>query len=443
MAEIQPFKGIRYNKDIVPDLSIVLCPPYDVISPELQYALYHKSLYNMVRLEQGLPEAEDSLPRDKYARAAAIFRQWLGSGVLKSDLTPAIYLHHHYFLHEGDVKTRRGIIATVGLEDREKAVVRPHEGTAAVFKTDRLNLIRSCHANFSPILALYEDTKGTVTSILAKAEASHPLLRASGSVDEGHVLWAITDQASLNELFNAIADYPLYIADGHHRYETALTYRNEQLASATQPEKDNPFCSVMMTLVELTDPGVIVLPFHRLVRGVAEPTIHALQEKIQRYFDIEYLPLASPLSATILDNALKISQQGQVVIGVLGVKEGNLMVLRLHNPQTVADMMPTDRSDAYRMLDVSVLHHIILERFLGIHEEEALTYTRSELEAWQRITAGEYQLAFLLNPMDARAVKAVADATDKMPQKSTHFYPKEPAGLVINLLGGEHQGQLL
>ena len=437
MADIRPFNGIRFNQDLVKDVGAVLCPPY------MQHALYHKSPYNMVRLEHGLAQPGDSLLRDKYAYAADTFREWLGSGILKPDPSPAMYLHHHYFHDEGKVKTRRGIMAGVRLEEWEQAVVRPHEGTAAVFKIDRLNLLRSCHASFSPILSLYEDPEGNIAPILATVERNQPLLRVAGPDGEGHTLWIITDEESLQQLTEALAHHPLYIADGHHRYETALAYKKERHATSTQSDEEAVFDFVMMTLVEFSDPGLVVLPFHRLIRGVAEPAVQNLKERLLDYFDIEALPLTSPLSATILQAALRPAGEERVVIGALGLDENSLLILRLRHPDAAANIMPGDRSAAYRSLGVSILHHVIIEKLLEAGEKEGMAYTHSELEAWQRVTAGEYRLAFLLNPVDARGIKAIADASDKMPQKSTHFYPKAPAGLAVSFLNGDQQGRLL
>jgi uncharacterized protein (DUF1015 family) len=441
LSNIRPFKGIRYSLDLVKDLGAVICPPYDVISSNMQHALYHKSPYNMVRLEHGMDEEEDSPPWGKYARAAATFQEWLGKGIMQRDTSPALYLHHHYFLYEGKGETRRGIIAAVRLEEWESGRVRPHEDTASIFKQDRLNLLRRCHANFSPILALYEDPENKVSSILAAMEDDLPPSRVATVDDEGHALWALTDSAAVQDLTSALEDRPLYIADGHHRYETALAYRNERLASDAQASSDAAFNFVMMTLTEFSDPGLLVLPYHRVVRKVAEQAVETLKNSLKEFFEVETLPFHGPLSTTALEAMLRFPGEG-IAMGILGLEPERIVAIRSPHWSTVERFMPPERSEAYRRLDVSILHHVIMEKLLGIDEED-LAYTKSELEAWQRVVSGEYRLAFLLNPMSAYSIKAVADAGDKMPRKSTYFYPKAPAGLVVNLLDGVQQPQLL
>lgn len=434
MAEIRPFKGIRYNQEIVGDLGAVICPPYDVITPEGQHALYHKSPYNLVRVEYGLAETADSFWSNKYSRAAAFLQEWLEKKVLVTGPQPQLYLHHHYFNYHGEVKTRKGIMAAVRLEEWEKGVVRPHEGTAAVFKADRLSLMRACHTNVSPIFSLYQNPDGSIASILAETEKEEPLARVATANEESHTLWAIAGQSRIDRIAAKLQEQPLYIADGHHRYETALAYQKERQAAQPDAGTDAAFNYVMMTLVEFSDPGLVVLPYHRMVRGVPEPRVQALRPKLDRYFEVNAAPLNCPLSAAMLGRILKPVTGEQAVIGLLGLEKDRLLILRVKDYDDIKELMPGDRSQAYRSLDVSVLHHVLLSKLLGVMEDADIAYTKSEMEAWQRVAAGEYRLGFLLNPVDVYAIKAVADAADKMPQKSTHFHPKLPSGLVLNPL---------
>ncbi|MEW6033549.1 MAG: DUF1015 domain-containing protein [Chloroflexota bacterium] len=436
MADVRPFRGLRYNQELVGDPGTVTCPPYDVITPEMQHALYHKSRYNVVRLEYGLAEPGDSFWNNRYSRAAETFKEWLERGVLHADASPAMYLHHHYFSYQGEVRTRRGLMAAVRLEDWDKGVVRPHEGTAAVFKADRLNLVRACQANISPTLTLYQDADGNVASVIKATERREPLFRVVAD-DESHTLWSITDRQLLDRVTSALGPQPLYVADGHHRYETALAYRKERLDALPLAGSNAAFNFVMMTLVEFSDSGLVVLPYHRLVRDVSEARVQELRARLGTCFEVDAAPMSCPLSAAMLHRILKPLKGERVVIGLLGLERESLLILRLHDFARVEGALPHDRSQAYRTLDVSVLHHVILSELLGLDEGENIAYSRSELEAWQRVSAGEYRLGFLLNPVDAYAVKAVADAADKMPQKSTYFYPKLPTGLVLNQLDGE------
>ncbi|MBI2854486.1 MAG: DUF1015 domain-containing protein [Chloroflexi bacterium] len=436
MADIRPFRGLRYDPAMVPDLGTAICPPYDVISPEMQQALHYKGPYNIVRVEYGLSGPEDSFWNNKYTRASKTFQEWMERHVLVRDKAPAVYLHHHYFNYYGEVVTRRGLIAAVRLEDWDKGVIRPHEGTAAVFKVDRLNLMRAVNANISPVFALYQDRGGAISSLMAQTECRPPLARVAVADDESHNLWAITEPQALETISSQLAPEHLYVADGHHRYETALAYRQERLQSEPDAPENAAFKFLMMTLVEFSDPGLIVQPFHRLIKTVPESFLRELKSKLDRYFEIDAAPLGCPLSSAMLHRILKPIKGERVLIGLLGLEQDTLLILRLRSIDVLASLLPVDRSEAYCSLDVSILHHVILSRLLGISEGENITYTKSELETWQRVSAQEYRLGFLLNPVDVYAVKAIADAGDKMPQKSTYFYPKLPTGLVINSLYG-------
>ncbi|HLC22842.1 MAG TPA: DUF1015 domain-containing protein [Dehalococcoidia bacterium] len=437
MADVRPFHGLRFDETIVDDIGNVICPPYDVINPEMQQALYHMSPHNIVRVEFGLAQAEDTPAHHKYIRAAATLDEWLEQGVLRPDSAPSMYLHHHCFSYQGERRTRRSLFAAVRLEEWQKGIVRPHEGTAAIFKADRLNLVRATHTNVSPVLAMYRDPRGTAESVMAEVECGQPLFRVASADEEIHTLWAISDKKLLRRIAGVLARQSIYIADGHHRYETGLAYRNERKAAFPTSGGNAAFNFIMMALVEFSDPGLVVLPTHRMVRGLRADALSGLRDSLSAYFDSDVTPLNFPLSANALSQMLKPMNGGQIVLGVLGLERDSLVVLRLRDARAVAYLMPADRSEAYCRLDVSVLHHVILQHLLGVGEGKDISYTRSELEAWRRVTAGEFQLAFLLKPVDTYAIKAIADSADKMPQKSTYFYPKVPTGLVLNPLDGE------
>jgi len=268
-------------------------------------------------------------------------------------------------------------------------------------------------------------------------ECGQPLFRVASADSESHTLWAISDKKLLRRIASVLARQNIYIADGHHRYETGLAYRNERRAAFPTSGSNAAFNFIMMALVEFSDPGLVVLPTHRMVRGLRADALSGLRDSLSAYFDSDVTPLNFPLSANALSQMLKPMNGGQIVLGVLGLERDSLVVLRLRDARAVAYLMPADRSEAYCRLDVSVLHHVILQHLLGVGEGKDISYTRSELEAWRRVTAGEFQLAFLLKPVDTYAIKAIADSADKMPQKSTYFYPKVPTGLVLNPLDGE------
>jgi len=434
VADIRPFHGVYYNQLLVNDLAAVICPPYDIITPQLQPELYHRSEHNFVRLEFGRALPRDTATENKYTRSAATLEQWLKQGVLKVDETPAIYLHDHYFTYQGKEYRRRGIIARVRLEEWDKMVVRPHEGTLAEPKGDRLSLLWALQANTSSILALFEDQGHQVSSLLVAQGQGKPIISLSPVNGERHNIWAITEAEVVNQIRSNLAHQSLYIADGHHRYESALAYRREKCACSSPVSGDEGFNFVMVTLVDFSDPGLIILPPHRLVRGVPKSTLDGLMPKLELFFEIEELSLAVPDVWQQVD-ALLIDDQIRLIL--FGLTKEHLFLLRLRNFTTTSQMMPYFHSELYKRLDVSIVDHVILEELLGLsrdREEEFLAYSYDRLEAVNKVLDQEYQLAFLLSPVKAEVIKAIADAGDRMPRKSTYFYPKLPSGLVFHRL---------
>jgi len=439
--EVSPFRDIRYNQRIVGDLAQVICPPYDVITPEQQKLYYKKSDYNAIRLE--FPEPAG----DSYQRASVTFQQWLKHGVLQLDSVSSFYLHDHHFEYSSKKKVRRGLIARVRLEPWGNGIY-PHEETFPKAKGDRLQLMRACRASFSPLLSLYQDSQQKIAPILSESSRAKPMIETSvlsisteGGQDKGgeaHTLWAITDPKIKQELSQFLSYQHLYIADGHHRYETALAYQQERAkeqsdsfdSSVIANEAKQPltgkraFNYVMMELVDFSDPGLVVLPLHRLVRGIAPSILVGLEDQLRNFFVLESVPLKDGDCQLPTDSCL----------GILGLQPDSLVVLKRRQDISLEAMMPGNRSQAYREFDVSILNHIILDKMLGLTLKEDVAYTVDLKEAYQQIKEGKYQLAFLLNPPQPEMVKAVADAQDKMPSKSTYFYPKLPAGLIINPL---------
>ncbi len=433
MAEIRSFRGVHYNQLLIKDLSTVICPPYDIISPHLQQELYRRSQYNFVRLEHSRELPQDTVTDNKYTRSAATLRQWLKQGVLKVEEVPAIYLHDHSFTYQGKEYRRCGITVCVRLEEWDKMVIRPHEGTLAEPKNDRVSLLRALQVNTSPILALFKDQGRRVSSLLAAQESSKPLISLTGANGEGHNIWAITESQVVNQICNSLAEQPLYIADGHHRYESALAYQREKGACSSSASKDEAFNFVIMTLVDFSDPGLIILPPHRLLRGISRPILNGLTAKLRAFFEIEELPLDMPNVWQQVDD-LSMETNG-VRLFLFGLAAEHLLALRLRDFAAASRMMPYFHSETYKRLDVSIADHIILENLLGLSsgkEEARITYSYDRQDAVSRVLDQEYQLAFLLSPVKVEMVQAIADAGDRMPRKSTYFYPKLPAGLVLN-----------
>jgi uncharacterized protein (DUF1015 family) len=420
MAEVCPFRGIRYNEGIVGDLAPIICPPYDIITPEEQQLYYQKNDYNTIRLEYPSAASEEqpkaNVSDEKYKRAAATLQQWLEQGILQVDRAPSFYLHHHHFDYLGEKRVRRGLTARFRLEPWGNGIY-PHEETYSKAKDDRSQLMRACRASFSPLLSLYQDPEQKVASILAEASQAEPII-------ERHVVWAITNAELQQQIKRSLAAQPLYIADGHHRYETALDYQRERASTVPTFSGKEAFNYVMMTLVDFSDPGLVVLPIHRLVRGISPSVLAGLKNRLEQFFILESVPLLRDLIGSSMSS----------YFGVLGLEPGSLVFLKQRQDVSLEAMMPGDRSRAYRELNISLLNHVILDKVLSGAKGLDIAYTVNTTEAYQWVKEGKYQLAFLLNPPQPETVKAVADAKDRMPRKSTYFYPKLPAGLIINSL---------
>jgi len=435
MAEIRPFWGVHYNQRLVNNLATVICPPYDIITPQLQQELHHKSQYNFVRLESSRELPQDTATDNKYTRSAATLERWLEQGILEIDKEPAIYLHDHHFTHQGIEYKRRGITVCVRLEEPDKTAIRPHEGTLIEPKNDRLSLLWACQANTSPILALFEDQGQQISSLLADRGQSKPILSLSNGNGESHHVWAITESRIVNQICRRFSGKPLYIADGHHRYESALTYQREKHTYSPPVSGNEAFNFAMMTLVDFSDPGLIILPPHRLVRGMSRSTLDGLTAKLKSLFDIEELTLNIPSVWQQVDDLL--NNEDKVRLVLFGLDTEYLFVLELRDFTAASQMMPYFHCELYKRLEVSIIDHIILEKLLGLsseHEEAILDYSYDRLDTVNKVLDQEYQLAFLVRPVKAEVVKAIADAGDKMPKKSTYFYPKLPAGLLLNRL---------
>ncbi|MBA7610554.1 hypothetical protein ES703_17766 [subsurface metagenome] len=435
MAEIHPFRGVHYNQRLVKDLAGVICPPYDIISPQLQQELYQRHQYNFVRLEHNRELPQDTTKDNKYTRSAAVLERWLAQKVLVADKTSAIYLHDHYFQHGGKEYRRRGIIVGVRLAAWEENVVRPHEGTLVEHTSDRLSLLWVCQANTSPILALFEDQGRQVSSLLGAKEKSPPMLSSSAIDGERHDVWAITEPEAINQLCASLSEQPLYIADGHHRYESALTYQRERCASSSSVSGDEAFNFVMMELVDFADPGLVILPAHRLVRGMSKEALSELATRLNSFFEVEELPIGKTDVWRQIDRLLSGGDSSEVRLVLLGLVEGRLIQLKLRDFSAADQMMPHFHSELYKRLDVDIVDNVIPRELVGTGGEKSIiSYSYDGQDAVNRVFDQEYQLAFLLSPVRAEAVKAIADAGDKMSRKATYFYPKAPAGIVLHRL---------
>jgi uncharacterized protein (DUF1015 family) len=436
VAEIRPFSGLRYNQSLIKDLSTVICPPYDVISPSLHEDLHSRNDYNFIRLEDAKQSSDDTPTNNKYTRTAATLAQWLKQNILIPERSPAIYLHDHYFRLQGKDHMRRNIITRVRLEEWDKMIIRPHEGILSAPKEDRQNLLWALKVNTSPVLMMYQDPERKIASVLSKETRKKPVINTTIPEGDKHKVWAITDPEIINQIAGALANQPFYIADGHHRYTSALTYRRDKMTMAPNTSPDDAINFVMSTLVDFTDPGLIILAPHRLIRGLTKTALSGLKTKLGVFFDITEMPANTRDAWQKLD--VEMSKPDGIRLGFFGPDTNKFYALKLLDTAVLSEMMPSFHSELYRKLDVSVLDHIVLENILGLgidgRGEARVSFISDREEAVKQVSQGEYQLVFFLKPVKPELIKTVSDANEKMPRKSTYFYPKAPAGLVVNRL---------
>lgn len=427
MAIIKPFKGMRYTEK-AGDIGTLACPPYDIISEEQRKAYLERNPCNVVRLE--LPKGEAP-----YQAAGDTLKSWLDEAILKCDMDVGIYIYEEAFLSKvetGVPMSLKGIVCRVKLEDFENNVVLPHEETLSKAKADRFSLMEATNCNFSQIYSLFPDethsTRIRIDTITANTKPRYEF--HDGLVT--HRLWVVNDPVTIQAFCDDFIDRKLYIADGHHRYETALNYRNHcRKARMYNPGSEY----VMMFLADMADEGLLVFPTHRLVRDIPDFDENKLLQSCKAYFEVEPLTDTANIEA-ILEAKLHENKKSFVYYS-----KTKLVLLTLKDENLMHEIIP-DGSDDYRMLDVSVLHSLILEKLLGIDKENManqknLTYTRSKQEALESVTEGKSQCAFFINPTAVSEIGAVAAHGEKMPQKSTYFYPKVTTGLVMNYLAEE------
>jgi len=432
MADLRPFSGIHYASELRSHLADLVTPPYDVISPEAQTAYYARHPNNMIRLELGHDEPHDDTLNNRYTRAGATFADWRMQGILRQATSPAVYLYRQRFRSGGQEYWRSSLLTRVKLEPWEAGIILPHEQTLSKPKDDRLKLLRACAANLSPIMSLYEDADGALRRFLESLINQPAEAGFTDDVGEEHTLLSITDADQIAHIQRFFASRQLFIADGHHRYETALAYREElrEMRKELSPEDAANF--VLMALIAFEDPGLVILPTHRLVQGLPAERISRLSEHLSQYFAIDQL--AADVSP---DQAL--SDLSAVEPGAFLLVMGSETLRVRAQPEAERRMAATNRSEAWQRLDVALLQTLVLDEALGLDAEAVtggnfLTYTRDVVVAAQAARSGAAQLAALMRPTPVTHLRDVALAGERMPQKSTYFYPKLITGLAINPL---------
>ncbi len=439
MATVLPFRGILYDPKKIGDLGLVATPPFDVISQKAQQAFYERHPRNMIRLILGTRRDTDS-PEDNWnTRAAADFRLWMEDGTLVRDPAEALYLTAVDFRAQERSVTRWGVICRVGLEPFEKRVVLPHEKTFSQVKSERLDLRRACRANFSPIFSLYPDPGNAILGGLLTAVADRPPdSRFTAGDGMHHRLWRIVDPQVHRFVGDAMRDKPLFIADGHHRYETALNYREGLSARTPGFDARHPANYVMMYLSGMEDPGLIILPAHRMLKAVDEPVRSGFLEKAAACFDIVTISEDSDRAALgRLHTALAGAGPRSVIGACLKGRHG-LAVLTL-KAGTMDRLFTRELPPAIRHIDVTVLTRLIFMDLLGfdhqrLDNEKLIGYATEAADALAGVRSGEYDMAFILNPTRISQVREVAHEGLIMPRKATYFYPKVVVGQVIHSL---------
>jgi uncharacterized protein (DUF1015 family) len=431
MADVLPFRGWRYDVGQVGDLSDVTCPPYDVIDADFQEKLYELHPCNVIRLELNRDEPGDPSPDEKYRRAADFLRKWIHQGVLIQEHEDSLYVYHQVFEWAGKQYTRRGFLGRIRLERFGEGKVFPHEQTLSGPKADRLKLLNACGMNLSPIFGLFPDQENEVQAPLEKEITTLTPLEARDHLGVIHRLWPVTNHDVIDQVRAMLRDKPVFIADGHHRYETAINFRDGLNSMSKLMGPDSPSNFVMMMFVGMSDPGLVILPTHRLVGGLTALTKEELIAALGNHFSLETVgqgPAAAQETWGLID-----ADGGQDVLGLGTTADGWWLLARLTDGSPMRHLAP-DQTDAWRGLGVSLLHKLVLEHLLKAHHVGGpkCRYVHQVEEVIAAQAAKEVPLACLVPPAQIEHVEEIAAKLEKMPPKSTYFYPKLQTGLVFN-----------
>ncbi|MBW1892972.1 MAG: DUF1015 domain-containing protein [Deltaproteobacteria bacterium] len=438
MADIVPFRGILYNQEKIDDYRNVVTPPYDVISPDDQKKYYDRHPANVIRLDLSKKNKSDTPEDNHNTRAAYHFNQWLKEGILVRDDKPAFYFTSTEFKVQGKSVVRYGMIAMVGLEPFEKGIILPHEKTFSKVKSERLELMKQCHANFSQIFSIYRDNKGILSILKAAVDGMEPLADIVDDKGDRHKLWRITDTSVNQQVSDTMKEKKLFIADGHHRYETALNYRN--WISKNDPDFDasHPANYIMMYLCSMDDPGLVILPAHRMQIDVGKENLSGFRKKAQAYFDITPIPFSDKekekTESSFADLLKKNEANNAFGVFMKGCNEFLILVLK----NGVMDkLFGNEIPNQLKTLDVTVLTRLIFMEILGFSQkrldnEKLIAYSSNAQEALSSVESGRCDMAFIMNPAKMNNVREIASAGLIMPRKTTYFYPKAITGLVMN-----------
>jgi uncharacterized protein (DUF1015 family) len=431
MATIAPFKGIHYNTNIAGKLENLISPPYDVITPVQQANLYAKSDKNFVRIILNRPKSPDEPIEAIHGRASALFRSWLQEGILEEDADECFYIYEQQFINpaNGERLSRIGLFCALKLEPYSAGVVLPHEETRKKAKLDRLLLMRASSANTEPIFGLYEDLENMIRGMIRKTyENSVPSLAAEVN-GETHRVWRMNEKSSIAAIADVLKDRRIWIADGHHRYETALNYRDEIRTANPDLTQNHPCDYILIILSAFNDPGLVTLPTHRLVRNIASARMSSFIPSLSKWFDVR--------DATESDlKELSASASGLHRFGLV-LKDG-CFFFQLKEGVSVTELIQS-HAEVWKRLDVSILQELVLGGMLGFPADTLaitpdISYSREVEEVLRSVQIGEFDAGFILSMPSAEDVRLIASAGEKMPPKSTFFFPKQWSGLLMRRL---------
>jgi uncharacterized protein (DUF1015 family) len=432
MPKIQAFRGVRYDLGHVGSLGDVVAPPYDVIGPQLQDELYKKHPANVVRLILNREEPLDDAANNRYTRAAQFLKNWRSEGLLFAEAQPAIYGYHQQFAVGGQTFTRRGFMARVRLERFGEGKIYPHEETMAGPKQDRLLLTRACKANLSQIFGLYPDPAAEVQGMLEKSVAGSAPLEATDHLGTVHRMWPVIDVATISAVAGAIFSKPVFIADGHHRYETACNYRDELAAQGKLPPQ-HPANFVLMMCIGMSDPGLLVLPTHRLFRGGQAMTVEDLAQRLGDAFQVRPAGQGSARAHDVWEEIETADDQATLGLFTREDQKWTLATITDVGRARLAKLAP-EHSAAWQGLGVSILHRLVVDNLLEGSDWPTPRYVHLVEEVVENLDIGDYPLAALVMPATVDHIRAISEHNERMPAKSTYFFPKLLSGLVINPL---------
>lgn len=436
MAIISPFKGVIYKRGAVANLIDALAPPYDVISPEMQDQLYEKSDRNVIRLILGKEFPDDNDANSRYTRAAGFLETWMKDGTLERVENESIYLYSQEYEIKGTWRKRVGVICRTKIEEPGKSIF-PHERTLSGPKTDRLNLTRACRMNFSQVFGIYSDPKLTLDAIWDRVMKSPADMDVTDKDGVKHRLWLISDPEVIERARRFFLDMPIVIADGHHRYETALNYRNERRAEDKARDGEAKYEHVMMFLSNCCGEGFTVLPTHRMVKDIGALDIDSAVERLKSDFEVSETRVDANCAGVFLDDLQRSGEKSPSLGLYRG--DGRMLTLCLRKDAALPNPPGAGKARILRRLDVILLQELIFEKALGISKEavadkKIIGYTIDPAKAMKDVDKGDARLSFIMNPTGMDQVIEVATGGGVMPQKSTYFYPKLVSGLVFNPL---------